>query len=92
MTMVSRLYTWTIRWAHSIYAAWALAIISFAESSFFPIPPDPLLMIMTLLRPAYWWRYALITTVASVLGGIAAYFIGLGFYEVIGAKIISAYH
>ncbi|MBI2038713.1 MAG: DedA family protein [Candidatus Niyogibacteria bacterium] len=90
--MVSRLYTWTIRWAHTKCAAWALAAISFAESSFFPIPPDPVLMIMTLLRPAYWWRYALLTTATSAAGGVAGYFIGLGFYEFIGKAIIETYH
>ncbi|MBI1956922.1 MAG: DedA family protein [Candidatus Niyogibacteria bacterium] len=90
--MISRLYTWTAQWAHSKCAPWALGIIAFAESSFFPIPPDPVLVIMSLLRPSRWWWYALLTTAMSVAGGVAGYFIGLGFYEFIGKTIIDAYH
>lgn len=90
--MASRFYQWTIHWAHTRFSSWALAIIAFAESSFFPIPPDPFMMILTVFRPKRWWWYALLTTVASVLGAIAAYFIGLVFYETVGKSIIDAYH
>ena len=90
--MLSRLYTWTVRWAHTKCASWALAVIAFAESSFFPIPPDPVLMLLTLFRPSRWWWYALLTTASSVLGAVAAYFIGFWFFESVGKTIIEAYH
>ena len=71
---------------------WILAIISFTESSIFPIPPDVLLLPMTLARPLKWIRLAAITTVFSVLGGILGYLIGMFLWEMIGTKIINIYH
>lgn len=65
-----------MRWSAHRHAPRYLAGLSFAESSFFPIPPDVMLVPMTLARPASWWRLALITTVASVLGGILGWLIG----------------
>jgi len=72
----SGLYDRALRWSAHPHAPWYLGGVSFAESSFFPIPPDVLLAPMTLARPQQWLRYALLTTVTSVLGGLAGYVIG----------------
>ena len=69
-----------------------LALVAFSESSFFPIPPDLLLLPMALARPLKWIRLALITTVFSVLGGILGYLIGVFLWETIGQYIIEIYH
>ena len=69
-----------------------LGTIAFTESSFFPIPPDLLLLPMTLARPLKWLRLAIITTFFSVLGGIFGYFIGVFLWDTIGQSIIEFYH
>lgn len=74
--MFRRLYTWVLGWADTKYGVPALAIVSFAESSFFPVPPDPLLMALSLGKPKRAFWYALVCSVMSVLGGIFGYFIG----------------
>ena len=71
--------------------AW-LALVSFAESSFFPVPPDVLLIPMVLARPQRAWRLALICTVASVAGGLLGYFIGAVLYDQVAAPLIRFYH
>lgn len=71
-----RLYDWVLDFAHHKYAAVALFLISFAESSFFPIAPDILQIALTLEKRAYAWYYAFVNSVASVLGGIVGYIIG----------------
>ena len=71
-----RLYHWTIGWADRPSAAWALFAIAFAESSFFPIPPDVLLLALGLGQPKKALRFAAICTAGSVLGGIVGYGIG----------------
>ncbi len=76
--MLRRLYAWTMRLTASRHAALALAGLAFAESSFFPIPPDVLLAPMILTRPERVWRYAAICAAASVAGGLAGYGIGYG--------------
>lgn len=81
--LFSRLYAWTLAWAGHRRAPWFLAVLSFAESSFFPIPPDVLLAPMVLARPARAVRLALLTTAASVLGGLAGYLIGYYALDVI---------
>jgi len=73
------------------HAVWALAIISFAESSFFPIPPDVLLVPMVLAHRERAWRYAAICTAASVAGGIVGYMIGALLYDSVGAWVIGLY-
>lgn len=88
--MLRRLYDWIMRLAESPNASWALAVVSFAESSFFPIPPDPMLIPMVLANRKKAWIFALVATVASVLGGIAGYFIGASL-EGLGASILSFY-
>ena len=74
--VVRRLYDWVLHWAHTPHGERALFALAFAESSFFPIPPDPLLMALCLGKPARAYRFALVVTVASVLGGVAGYAIG----------------
>jgi len=70
------LYDWVLSWAGHRHAPWALGGLSFAESSFFPIPPDVLLAPMTLARPDRAWYFAALTTITSVLGGLFGYLIG----------------
>ena len=89
--MLRRLYDRTIALAAHPRAELSLAGVSFAESSFFPIPPDVLLIPMILADRARAWRYAFICTVSSVLGGILGYAIGLFLFETIGRMILSFY-
>lgn len=81
MKLFSNIYKKVIELAKHRHAEYYLGGLSFAESSFFPIPPDVMLMPMSLARPEHWFRYALLTTIASVLGGIAGYFIGVWAFE-----------
>lgn len=76
-----KLYYWTLHWADTPYALPALVVLSFAESSFFPIPPDILLMAMCFARPQKWVLYSAWCTVASVAGGVLGWFLGWGFWE-----------
>lgn len=89
--MLRRLYDWTMSLARTRHAERALSGVSFAESSFFPIPPDVLLIPMVLAERAKWLRYALICTAASVLGGLFGYFIGAVLFEGIGRPILEFY-
>jgi membrane protein YqaA with SNARE-associated domain len=88
--VLRRLYDWIMRLSESPRALWALALVAFAESSFFPIPPDPMLIPMVLANRRKAWAFALVATIASVLGGIAGYFIGASL-ESLGASILSFY-
>jgi membrane protein YqaA with SNARE-associated domain len=81
---VRRLYDWVLHWAETPYGAWALAILAFAEASFFPIPPDPLLMALCLGAATRSMRFAAITTGASVVGGIVGYLIGSLAWQALG--------
>lgn len=89
--MLRRLYDWTMRLAESPRAVPALVGISFAESSFFPVPPDVILVPMALARPDRARYYALICTIASVAGGLFGYAIGAFLYDTLGAWLIQAY-
>lgn len=89
--MLRRLYDWTMALARTRHAERSLAGISFAESSFFPIPPDVLLIPMVLAEPRKWIRFALVCTVASVLGALLGYFIGAVLFDTIGQRVISFY-
>ncbi len=73
---IHALYQWTVSWSESPYADPALLLLAFAESSFFPLPPDVLLMALTLGNPSHGLYYATLTTVGSVLGGMFGYLIG----------------
>jgi membrane protein YqaA with SNARE-associated domain len=76
LRIFSPVYDRVMRWSRHPHAERYLAGLSFAESSFFPVPPDVMLAPMTLARPDRGWRFAFVTTVASVLGGVAGYLIG----------------
>jgi membrane protein YqaA with SNARE-associated domain len=89
--MMRRLYNWMMQMAGDHRAPWALAIVSFIESSFFPIPPDIMLIPMVLSRREKAWWYATIATVSSVLGGLLGYAIGYYAYEAIGLPILHFY-
>ncbi|THD45553.1 MAG: DedA family protein [Bradyrhizobium sp.] len=89
--MSNRLYDRIIALSESSRAPYALAAIAFAESSFFPIPPDVMLAPMSLARPRLAWRYALIATLGSVIGGMAGYAIGALLYDTLGQWLIGLY-
>jgi membrane protein YqaA with SNARE-associated domain len=89
--MFNRLYHWTIALAESPRATWALAGVAFAESSFFPLPPDLILIPMALAKPRRAWAYATICTIASVAGGALGYVIGALLYDTIGHWLIHLY-
>jgi membrane protein YqaA with SNARE-associated domain len=90
--MLRRLYDWTMSLARTRHAERALAGVSFVESSFFPIPPDVLLIPMVLSDRLKWLRYALICTIASVAGALLGYLIGALLYDTIGQRILAFYH
>lgn len=79
-----RLYDWVLHWAETPFGPTALGVLCFAEASFFPIPPDPLLMALCLGAVRRSLRFAALATIASVAGGIAGYFIGAGAWHVLG--------
>jgi membrane protein YqaA with SNARE-associated domain len=89
--MLRKLYTRVMALAASPNAAWWLALIAFAESSFFPIPPDALLVPMALARPRAAWRFAAICTVASVAGGALGYLIGFAVFDQVAQPILKLY-
>ncbi|MEE8190309.1 MAG: YqaA family protein [Candidatus Scalindua sediminis] len=89
---IRRLYDWTINWAQTPHSTWALFILAFCESSFFPIPPDVLLMALAVALPIKAFKYALVCSVGSVLGGCFGYLIGYEFFEYVGRPIISFYN
>lgn len=89
--MMRRLYDWMMLKAASPKAPQALFTVSFIESSFFPIPPDVMLIPMVLADKAKAWWHALNATVASVLGGIAGYLIGFWLFEQIGQPLLNFY-
>ena len=92
MKILKSLYNWTLKKAEHKYSTWILSLIAFAESSFFPIPPDILLIPMIIAKKVKAWTYAFICTFSSVLGGAFGYAIGYFFYNTIGVFIIEAYH
>lgn len=83
MKIFSPLYSRAMAWARHRHAPWYLGALSFAESSFFPIPPDVMLAPMSLASPARAWRFALLTTLASVAGGLLGYLIGHYAFDVL---------
>ncbi|WP_341365932.1 YqaA family protein [Yoonia sp. BS5-3] len=89
--MLRSLYNWTISLAQSPHALWALAIISFVESSFFPIPPDVLMIPMIVARPSRAFLIAGIATVSSVAGALLGYYIGAVLMDSIGQPILAFY-
>lgn len=89
--MLRRLYNWTISLAESPRATVALGVVSFAESSFFPVPPDVMLVPMSLAKPNKALFYALLCTLTSVAGGILGYAIGALLYDTLGKWIVELY-
>ena len=86
------LYSRTLALAASRHAMWAMAAVSFAESSFFPLPPDILLIPMILARPRRAWLIAAVCTLASVLGGLVGYAIGYFLFDAVGRPVLEFYH
>lgn len=91
MSIFRKLYDWVLHWAETPYAVPALFILAFAESSFFPIPPDVLLIALALSIPGKAFRYAAVCTFGSVLGGMAGYFIGYQLMDMLGVPILGFY-
>ena len=92
MNLLRSLYSWTLRKAEHKYSSWVLSIVSFAESSFFPIPPDVLLIPMIIAKRTKAWTYAFICTLSSVFGGVVGYAIGFFLFNSIGILIVEFYH
>lgn len=89
--MLRSLYDWVLHWADTPYGMPALFLLAFAESSFFPVPPDLLLIALAISIPTRAFRFAFVCSVGSVLGGMVGYLIGWQFYELIGEPIIAFY-
>ena len=88
--MLKRLYDWTLGLAQHPHALWALAVVAFAESSFFPIPPDIIMIPMIIARPNRAFLIAGVALVASVLGGMLGYAIGAFAYETLGQPMLAS--
>ncbi|HEY7244202.1 MAG TPA: YqaA family protein [Xanthobacteraceae bacterium] len=89
--MLRRLYDWCIAAAEKPYATWLMGVVSFVESSFFPVPPDAMLIPMSLARPDRAWFYASVCTVTSVAGGMLGYLIGATLYDSVGLWLVKLY-
>jgi membrane protein YqaA with SNARE-associated domain len=89
--MLRQFYARVMALAASPYAAWWLALIAFAEASFFPIPPDALLVPMALAKPRSAWRFALVCTAGSVAGGALGYLIGYAVFDQVAKPILGLY-
>jgi membrane protein YqaA with SNARE-associated domain len=89
--MIRSLYDWTIRLARHRHALWALAVVSFVESSVFPIPPDVLMIPMILAAPRRAFLIAAVATVTSVLGGLFGYWIGAVAFDTLGRPVLEFY-
>ena len=92
MRWLRRLYDWVLHWADTPYAAPALFLLAFSESSFFPVPPDVLLIALVMGARRRWFQYALLCTIASILGGLTGYGIGYWLMDTVGQRIIAFYH
>ena len=89
---MKKLYNWVLSWAHSPYGVLALFILAFCESSFFPIPPDVLLIALCVSIPKRSFSFALICSIGSVMGGLLGYYIGFAFMSSVGTPILEFYH
>jgi membrane protein YqaA with SNARE-associated domain len=89
--MLRRAYDWCIAAADKPYALWLMGAISFAESSVFPVPPDTMLIPMSLARPERAWTFATLCTLTSVAGGVLGYVIGAYLYDTVGHWLIQLY-
>lgn len=91
-SLVRKLYDWVLHWSETRYALAALVLVAFTESSFFPVPPDVLLIAMAMAAPRRGFSYAAWCTVASVIGGMLGYLIGIAFMDVVGCRVVGFYH
>ncbi len=82
MKYLKRLYKWVLHWAETPYGSPALFLLAFSEASFFPVPPDVLLMVLCLSIPARAMYYAFLCTAGSVIGGMFGFFLGLNFWHI----------
>lgn len=89
--MLRRAYNWVIGWSETPYGIWALFVLAFVESSCFPIPPDVLLIALSVGQPLSAFQYALICSIGSVLGGLAGYAIGFFAFATIGQGLLNIY-
>jgi membrane protein YqaA with SNARE-associated domain len=89
--MLRRLYDWCIAAADKPYATWLMGAVSFLESSVVPVPPDAMLIPMSLARPDQAWFYATVCTLTSVAGGVLGYFIGAALYDSVGLWVMNLY-
>jgi membrane protein YqaA with SNARE-associated domain len=89
--VLKRLYDWVLHWAETPYGSWALFLIAFAESSFFPIPPDVLLVALAIGKPKKAFTFAAICTAGSILGAMLGYVIGWQFMTSVGESIVHFY-
>ncbi|MDR2191269.1 MAG: DedA family protein [Endomicrobium sp.] len=89
--LMRRLYNWTVGWSDRKSSSYALFAIAFMESSFFPIPPDVLLIPLVAAQPKKWWKKALVCVLGSVCGAFLGYAIGYLFYETAGIAIVNFY-
>ncbi len=92
MKIIKKIYDWVLHWAETPYGIPALFILAFAESSFFPVPPDVLLIALAISIPTRAFKFAAICSIGSVLGGIVGYGIGFYGYEAVGKPIVDFYH
>ncbi len=92
MKIIKKLYDWVLHWAETPYGIPALFLLSFSESSFFPVPPDVLLIALAISIPKKSFKFAAICMIGSVLGGVLGYGIGLYGYEMVGKPIVDFYH
>lgn len=89
--MIRKMYDWVLHWAETPYGSWALFVLAFCESSFFPIPPDVLLIALAVGMPTRAFRFALVCSVGSLFGGCFGYLIGWQFMNGVGDRIIEFY-
>jgi membrane protein YqaA with SNARE-associated domain len=82
--MLRSLTKWVVSWADSPFGTWALVVVSFADSSVFPVPPDFLQIALSTARPRRSYHYAFVSAVASVLGGVAGWYIGFALWSMVG--------
>jgi len=92
LRVIEKMKQWTLKWSHSPHMAAGLFFIAFIESSFFPIPPDVLMVSILLINAERWRYYAFITTAGSVLGALFGYFIGWALWSTVGIYIVDAYN
>lgn len=90
--MIKKLYRWVTGWAETKWGTPALCAVAFAESSFFPVPPDPIQIALSLGKPTKAFFYATLSLIFSVIGGLGGYYIGSALMDTIGHRIITFYH